>query len=169
MTWVNRGINNPTSSWKLILDDIVGLPFEYLLRCTGISKNILEKLPKFYRNIMHDLNTVPNNKSKLISEIAHETILFNRNISIDHNTVFWICWFRSGIRYVEDMLNCFGNILSQDKLNNKYKINRSFINHLRIRQAIPGSWRHIFERQKINYLEYKHASRPLSLYIIMIR
>ena len=81
MTWVKRAINNPTSSWKLILDDIVGLPFQYLLRCTGIKKNLLEKLPNFYRNIMHDINTVHNNKPNTISDIAHETPWFNINIS----------------------------------------------------------------------------------------
>jgi len=69
----------------------------------------------------------------------------------------------SGIKYVEDMLG------SQDELNNKYQINCSFIDHLRIRQAISGLWRHILELQKINYIEYKHASRPHSIYKIMIR
>jgi len=93
MTWVKRAINNPTSLWKLILDDIVGLPFENLLRCAGISKNILEKLLKVYRNIMHDLNTVHNINPNIISEITHKTLWFNRNITVDHNTVFWKCWF----------------------------------------------------------------------------
>ena len=95
-----------------------------------MSKHILEKLPKFYRNIMYDLKTICNNNPNIISENIYETLWFNRNITFDHNTVFWKWWFRSGIRYVEDMLNCFGNILSQDKLNNKYKINSPFIDYL---------------------------------------
>jgi len=147
------------------MEDIVGLPFEYLLRCTGTSKHILQKLPKFYRNIMHYLNTLHKNKPNIISEIIYMKYYGSIETSpLTNNTLFWKCWSRSGIRYVEYMLDSFGNFLSQGELNNKYKINRSFINHLRIRQAIPGSWRHIFERQKIYYLEYKHASRPLSIY-----
>ena len=85
MTWVNRGINNPTSSWKLILDDIVGLPFEYLLRFAGISKSILEKLSKLYRNIMDGLNNVRNNKPNTNSEIIHETLCFKKTTTSQLN------------------------------------------------------------------------------------
>jgi len=74
MTWLKRTISNPTSLWKLTLDDIVGLPFEYLLRCTVMCKFIFEKLPPFDRNTMLDLNTVCNNKPNTISEITHETL-----------------------------------------------------------------------------------------------
>ena len=88
MTWVKHAINKATSSWKLILDDIIGLHFEHLLGYTGISKNILEKLPKCYRNIMHDLTTLCNKKPNAISEISHETLWFNRNITVDHNSEF---------------------------------------------------------------------------------
>ena len=111
-------INNPTSSWKLILNDLVGIHFEYLLRCTRISKNISEKLPKVYRNNMHDLNNECNNKPTTISDFTHETLWFNTNITVDHNTVLWKWWFLSGIRYKRDMLDSVGNFLSQNKLNN---------------------------------------------------
>jgi len=112
-----------------------------LFRCTGISQNILEKLPKFYRNIMHDLNTVHNNKPDTISASIHDIPWFNRNIRVDHNIVFWICWFRSGIRYLGDMLDSVGNFLSQDELNNKYQINCSFTDHLIIRHVTPDLWK----------------------------
>ena len=76
---------------------------------------------------MHDLNTVRSNKFNTISEMTHETSWFNKNITVDHNTVFCQCWFQGGIRYAGDMLDSVGNFLSQDELNNKYQINCSFI------------------------------------------
>ena len=164
ITWIKRAINNPTSSWKLIIDDMVGIPFEYLVRCTGVHQNLLDKLPKFYRNIMNDLNTIRNNKSDVISEILHETIWLNKNITVDQKTIFWRRWFHNGIRYIGDLLDSVGNFLSQDKLNNKYQINCTFMDHLRVRQAIPGSWRQTLEFKKINYTEYINANRPLYIY-----
>ena len=113
---------------------------------------------------MPDLNTLCNNKPNTIPEIIHETLWFNRNITVDHNTVFWKCWFRSGIRYVGDMLDSFGNFLSQDELNDKYQINCSFIDHLRIRQPIPGSWSHILELPK-NKSHRVQTCQQTSMYI----
>jgi len=87
---------------------------------------------------MHDLNTVRKN---VISEIAYETIY--GSIGTYQN-----CPLNS-IRVVRvgDMLDSVGNFMSQDELNNKCQINCTLIDHLRIRQAIPGSYRHILELQ----------------------
>ena len=146
MTWIKHTINNPTSSWKLIIYEIVGWSFEYLLGSTEISKqNHIRKATQMFWNVMHDLKTLHNYKRSTISEIMHETLWLNRNITVDHNTVFWNCCFRSGNTYVGDMLNSVVNFISQDELFNKYKINCSFIDYLRIRQALPGLWRHILE------------------------
>ena len=80
---------------------------------------------------MHDLNTLRHNKPNAISEIVHETIRFNRNITVDHNKIFWKRWFCNGIRYVRNMLDSVGNFMSQDELN-KYHINYNFIDLQRI-------------------------------------
>ena len=42
---------------------------------------------------------------------------------------------------VGDMLDSVINFLNQDELNNKC----TFLDLLRLRQSIPGSWRHILE------------------------
>jgi len=62
------------------------------------------------------------------------------------------------------MLDSVDNFLSQDELNNKYQINCSFIDHLRIRQAIPGLWRHILVLQKIHRVQTCQKTPPYTVY-----
>ena len=46
LTWIKRALTNPTSSWKLIIDQILNdIPFDYLSRCSCTNKIYLHEIP----------------------------------------------------------------------------------------------------------------------------
>ncbi len=47
----------------------------------------------------------------------------------------------SGIKIINDLLDETGNFLGQNELETRYNIKCNFIDHLRIRQSIPRTWR----------------------------
>ena len=50
LTWIKRAITNPTSSWKLIIDQILNdIPFDYFIRCSCTQNKYLHKLPTTQR------------------------------------------------------------------------------------------------------------------------
>ena len=61
----------------------------------------------------------------------------------------WKLWISKGVLNVNDLLDSEGNFLSLNDFNIKYNLQCSFIDHLRIRQALPQSWRNIIYTQKI--------------------
>jgi hypothetical protein len=164
IAWIKRSILKPNSSWKLILDDLLGdLTFDFAIRCTKLPEYYFQKLPLFYQIIIHDLNLLRHETPKLILEILSENLWYNNMITIDNKSFFWKKWQLHGIQYIDDLLDTQGEFLNLDALNEKYKVNCTFMDHLRIRQAIPGIWRQtITLHQTFRHLDEEH--RPF--YII---
>ena len=149
IAWIKRAIYKPNSSWKLIIDELLGdLTFDYAARCTKLSEHYKQKLPFFYRNILNNLNELRLNTSSVRYEILNETLWYNKMITIDKQSIFWKNWHKKGIRYIDSLLDNQGEFLTIEAINDKYNIHCTFMDHLRIRQAIPGTWRQIISSNK---------------------
>ena len=142
IAWIRRAILNPNSVWKLIIDESLGdLTFDYAVRCTGLSEHYKLKIPIFYRDIVQHLSTLRSNAIENKNEIICEPLWLNNQITIENKPIIWKKWLHKGIKYVNDLLDPQGHLLSLDDFNARYNINCSFLDHMRIRQAIPSPWR----------------------------
>ena len=83
--------------------------------------------------------------------ILQEPIWLNQNITVtvDSKFILWKLWITKGVLNVTDLLDSEGNFLSLNDFNIKYNLQCSFIDHLRIRQVLPQSWRNTIYTQKI--------------------
>ena len=146
-SWITRALAKPDSTWKLILDDILNdVSFDYLVKCTNIQNKYYKKLPEFYKGILTDLiklRKLKTLKTPLFQEITAETLWFNNNITVDRVCIFWRKWYIKGIKYISDLINTRGEFMKISEINETYNINCTFMDHLRIRQSIPGIWRKI--------------------------
>jgi len=140
--WIKRAITNPSSTWTLILDNLLNdIPFEYLIKSKSQNKLLESRLPTFYTNILNDWNYLNDSEPISTIHITGETLWFNKFITVDRTPIFWKEWFEHGIRFISDLLDSSFCFLSQEEIQNKYNIKCSFMEHMRIRQALPGNWR----------------------------
>ena len=51
----------------------------------------------------------------------------NKDITIDHKTLFWKTWVERGIYYVRDLLNEDGKFLSLDEFNETFGLKPNYL------------------------------------------
>ena len=117
-----------------------------IIRGTGNNLQYIKNLPNLYIDIYHTWLSLNNFEPKTKTEILQEQIWLNQHITVDSKSILWIS---KGILNVNDLLDSEGNFLSLNDFNIKYNLQCSFIDHLRIKQALPQSWRNIIYTQKI--------------------
>jgi hypothetical protein len=142
LTWIKRAILSPQSTWTLIINDLINeVPFEYLIRSKSQNQTIQSRLPTFYKNILKDWSDLNDSEPQHARDILRETLWLNKFITVDRKPIYWKEWYGKGIHFIRDILDSKFCFLTREDLLNKYNIKCSFMDHLRIRQALPGRWR----------------------------
>ena len=142
LTWFRRALINPKSPWILIINELLkNIPFDYLIRCKSDCSQYLNNVPKCYREIYKTWKQIKKPESNTKSEILQENLWLNENITVESKPIFWSLWFMKGIKIIEDVYDSEGNFITMTDLKHKYGLECNFIDHLRIRQAIPRIWR----------------------------
>ena len=65
----------------------------------------------------------------------------NLNITIDKKITCRIGWINKGVRFVNDLLDESGCLLTPDMIKNKFNLNCSYLEIYSIISAIPRSWK----------------------------
>ena len=107
-----------SDSWKILIEHFFrehgGLSF--LLNCRYDVKLLnLNNVPPFYHAI---LKYWEENKPIIVEDNTHkqnEIIWNNKNILIDKQMIYLKQWHRTGIMYINDLLDENFNFLSHDK------------------------------------------------------
>jgi len=91
-------------------------------------------------------------------EILKQSLFFNSNILIQQKPVYYLKWYKAGLRTIGDLLtdeNEYKNIFVLEK---EYRINIDFLTYMGIYSAIPKQWKEILKRYKPNKdsIKYKH-------------
>ena len=144
----SRAHNIDESPWKLIQDELLrNINFDYLCRLTDHKAGPLSRISKFYKDIICGLIQIrPTNPTTYI-EILSEPLWFNKTITIDRQSIFWPSWYAHDIKFIKDLLHNDGTFLTIDELKLNYNISCNFLDHLKIRQSIPGAWREMLSNQ----------------------
>jgi len=110
----------------------------------GKKNSILDKIPKFYADILIEWNSIQENTSIENLDykgILSESLWYNNYITIENQSFFWKEWYDSGIKHVYDILNEHGDFLDAEGLSGKYGVKATFMQVLQLRKALPYIWR----------------------------
>ena len=149
ISWVKRAIVSPNKPWVKILTALMGeIPFSYILKSSSDCNPYIQNLPLFYKNIYNVWKQFKMSDPITYMEIKSQNLWLNNHITVQNKPILWKSWLKRNIKIIGDLLDNEGNFLSLDDLNMKYQVNCNFIQHMRIRQAIPHSWRLLISARK---------------------
>jgi hypothetical protein len=143
LSWLKRAITHPHAAWKLLVDEMLKeISLDNLIKCR-YSEEKFNKLPNFYKNIIKYWNEINEFHPTTRQSIIYEPLWHNKYITVENKTISWVRWQEQGIQTIHHLLNTDKQFLTCEELNSKYSLNCNFMEHLRIRQAIPLLWRSI--------------------------
>jgi len=95
--------------------------------------------------LRHDLDCkgiiLPNSREARLMQFADDTTVIwrKKDITINQKTLFWKTWFKSGICFVQDLLNKDRKFLSLGEFNEKFGLKVNYLQYFQIIAAIPSS------------------------------
>ena len=75
-------------------------------------------------------------KIKSNEDICKSSIWFNKQFSARYT--FYLNWSRKDINIINDIIDNRGNVLSQDTLTERYKININFLHYYNIKRLVKA-------------------------------
>ena len=99
----------------------------------------LHPVPKFYEQLLDIRYSIHNTEPMTVQEILQEDIWLNSNILIGNKPIYNKQWDEAGIRCIQNLVE--GNsLMSQETIEQKYKVTCSILFYNGLRTAIPRSW-----------------------------
>jgi len=118
-----------------------------LSNCNFDTKTLtLGNLSDFYCSLLEYWQYVKNSIFDE-TDIKHEILWNNCNISLDKMSVFYKNWFTHNIIYLNDFLNEHSNFYKFHEFKAKYNFNAPFIVFYGLIDAIPNVWKDKIKRQ----------------------
>ena len=158
--WIKRICQNSESSWKTLAEHFFrehgGLSF--LLNCRYDVKLLnLNYVPPFYHTI---LKYWQENKAIILDDPhkENEIIWNNKSILINKTMRYSKQWHRTGLMYINDLLDENFNFLSYDKFQRVSQLYIPFTTYYGLISAIAPSWRPTIKRTE-SPLENDNASQ----------
>ena len=99
----------------------------------------LHPVPKFYEQLFDIWYSIHNKEPMTVEEILQEDIWFNSNILIGNKSIYNKEWDGAGIRCIQNLVE--GNsLMSQETIEQKYKVTCNILLYNGLRTAIPRGW-----------------------------
>ena len=153
LSWLQRAIIKPTNNWVCVVNELLNnITLQHLVHCEleGDHK-LLQKLPTFYKEIFNTWFTLKEKYSDSTDK-SHESLWYNKNVTVEGNPIFWNQWYIKGVVFIKDILQENGDFMSLDRLYNIYGIQTNFLALLQLRNAIPYQWRQSLRASNSNYM-----------------
>ena len=153
-TWIRRLQKGSNASWRMILDPDYKISNGIFVFgsqwCSVVNKEITNP---FWIDVFKAWKEVSEN-NKIISkeDIVASPIWYNCKLST--NPTFFPHWFRKGIIFINDVIDCNFRFLSLQSLNTLYNINElDFLNYYKIKLQVESFLsKHLCEEMEIeNY------------------
>ena len=110
-------------------------------RCI-VMDNTLINIPLVYKDLVSYWSELKaQDKPVNANHIYNECIWFNPFITIDGKTLFYKKWYTVGIKYISDILDPNGLLLTDQALKDKFNFECNFLEYYGLRNAIPKVWR----------------------------
>jgi exonuclease III len=129
------------------------LNLKYLLNSRPTEKCLkdhCDKLSKFYKEIILTWTKIKDKHIPTTKEqIRNECIWLNKNISLNKKTLYSKKCMEQGLMHIKDLLTTENIMKDLITINNEYNVKWNFLDHLKIRQAIPSKWKNILANHQI--------------------
>lgn len=147
--WIKKLLNNLNiSSWKtLILSTLELEGGNHIWYGNLHTQRILERMNPFWQNVLKMWAKIPRKTAITANEILMESLWYNRHIQIQNFPLFYPQWFRKNVKYLNDLVDDTGNLLSFIQFKEKFNITVSFIEYYGLISLIPAEWKSIISRQ----------------------
>ena len=137
-SWISRLIQALTgnANWPSILSaslKMKGMDIIFLLQCNVKNKEILMQnniVPEFYAEVITSFNKCKSIKNmQLMSnfEFQTQTLCLNSNFCLNRKPIYIPNLLKSGLKYVNDVLDQNGNILSPESFRAKLKSSANWL------------------------------------------
>ena len=137
-SWISRLIqaHSDNANWSSILNttlEMKGVNIQFMLQCNVIKKEILlqnDIVTEFYSEIFTSYNKCKSTKNmQLMSnfEFQRQTLCLNSQFCINRKPIYIPNLLKSGFKYVNDVLDQTGNILSPESFRAKLKSSRNWL------------------------------------------
>ena len=141
IAWVKRLVQGGNNA--ILAREILKIPMPWHEFC-GLNFNtalLPSKTPPFYKQLLQywfNFYSFPPTK---VEEIRSQPLWFNQYITVDNVPLYLSNAYNNGLRYFNDILDDFGNILSLEILQEKFDINWDTMLYNSFYSAIPKSWK----------------------------
>ena len=144
LSWIRRLLNGNTS-WIRVFQ---ARCYPYAIKDLLMSRITREgmtrfRLSEFYVDLLLEyrkLNRLP--VPSTAAQMSKELVWFNPEITINGKSFFEKEMYSSGIKYVGDVVDCRGRMLSYDRFRRKYPMcNVGFLKYCGIISSIPRVWK----------------------------
>ena len=147
INWIIR-LQNENSINRTIVDGILGdVSFIDICRSRGeLNKDILEKLPGFYIDILKSLKKLRElHKPISADDIQYEMLWFNPYILVNNSPLFYKEWYNNGLLYIHQLIDNNGYFVDRYILEEQLEIDICFLEYISICNAIPAEWKKILK------------------------
>ena len=148
LSWIKKILDpNNNSPWKILLLDILeNFGYENMWHLQKEGLYIVSKsLNPFWKNVVQAWGEITS-----ISATAPETVLaqplwYNKQIKIDNKSIFKKKWIKSGIFFINDLIDHNGNFLNHETFQRNFNITVNPIEFYGVIHSIPRNWKIIID------------------------
>ena len=153
ISWVKRLLQG--GKCAILAKEILMLqmPWNEFCRSNFDTDFLNDDTPLFYKQLLQYWFDFYATKPEGVTEILSECIWYNKYITVDNAPIFYKNAYANGLKYINDVLDDTGKVLSRNNLNEKFDIDLSIMSYNSLYSAIPRLWKTVVkntERIEVN-------------------
>ncbi len=153
MTWIKRLVaEDENTTWKLLVAEQfkpVRYTRNFIFECNLSDRDFCNMFKKsFYSDFWYQVILTwcqYNYKADIndVDLVKTQTLWYNSYIRVKNKPFFMKSWFDGGIKYVRDLLDENGSLLSYQHFSQKFGPDKSFLTYHSIIAALPSEWKRV--------------------------
>jgi hypothetical protein len=155
LKWITKMLETTYNSpWKSYLNtkfkaNINEVPLH------NLTENIYPKFnDQFYNDLFSMWAQIHYYKPQNNEDMSRQELWYNSNIQIENKYIIYKEWDRNNIRYIQDLLDKEGNVISKAEMEKKYDIRCKQLQYESLIHAIPKAWKIELKKHKGLNLNY---------------
>lgn len=137
-----RILNGHMPLSKAFIEITTGCKAELIFQCRTEWSSVVDRKSLFWKDAFRIWSKIRRKTPLNAQETAHETLWFNPKIKIKGKKLYNEEWYEAGIVHVKDIVRN-NTFKSHETIREQFNVRCSFIDMLRIRQALPREWKDI--------------------------
>ena len=149
LSWIKR-LNTMSSNCAALADAQTNLPIPItdVFQCKFRAEFIHCK-SLFYQQLLEYWFDLYSIQPETFKDIFVEPLWFNVNIMVGGSPIFYRQWWKNDIRWICDICNSNGTIMTKEDLQNKFNFVVGQMEYNSLVSAIPDGWRQTIKNQSV--------------------